>query len=404
MASLAKIPACTWRDSPRLLRFAIACFPVNPGFADYLLGLTEALREHGDVAVLTSTTLDPVHQAALGPATYCFRRSRHLPIDIWSYVAHVLATRPDVLLVQAWLKWPLLECPLIWLFRLAGIRCVATVHDVLPHEPKPWDRLFLRWYYRAFDGLVAHSRQARDQLGAMGVRRPIALIQHALLDRFNREPLARMAARDRVAGLQGDEASFVALFFGHLTRRKGALAFAEAARHLEGQGVKLLMAGEPDLLPRELAQLRAACASGGVLLREGHVPFGEVQALFASADCVVIPYLEGTTSGVLKVAIAFEKPVVATPIGDVTETVDDRSAVLIPVTNLPAGIAAGILEARARAPELATEIAKRKENLSWEHIGAAYAMFLRSMLGTGLPQPTYGAGPAGAADNGIGPL
>ncbi len=392
------------RLANRPFRTAIACFAVNPGFADYLLGLAHALRARADVDVLTSNTLDPVHQAAIGPATYCFRRSRHLVVDIWAYVWHVVATRPDVLLVQAWLKWPLLECPLIWLFRLAGIRCVATVHDVLPHEPKPWDRMLLRHYYRAFDGLVAHSHAARAQLAAMGVSRPIAVIPHALLDRFNREPLGRTAARQRVAGLQGDDASFVALFFGHITRRKGALAFANAARYLEGQGIKLLMAGEPDLSAPELVQLRADCAAGGVLLREGHVPFAEVQALFASADCVAIPYLEGTTSGVLKVAIAFEKPVVATPIGDVTETVDERSAVLIPVTDLAEGIAAGILEARTRAPELAAEIAKCKASLSWEHIGNAYADFLEAVICSAVPRPGFAVTPLSAADSGVGRL
>ena len=385
-------------------RIAIACFPVNPGFADYLLGLTDALRQHAEVEVLTSVTLDPEHQAVLGRAAYCFRRTRHLPLDIWVYAWHVLATRPDILLVQAWLKWPLLECLLIWVFRLRGIRCVATVHDVLPHEPKPWDRRILRLYYQAFNGLVAHSRLARDQLGAMRVHTQIAVIPHALLDRFNREPLTRRAARMRVDGLHGDEASFVALFFGHITRRKGALAFAEAAAHLEGQGVKLLMAGEPDLTPRDLVQLRATCAASGVVLQEGHVPFAQVQALFASADCVVIPYLEGTTSGVLKVAIAFEKPVVATPIGDVMETVDQRSAVLIPVEDLASGIATGILEARARAPELALEIAKCKASLSWAHIGAAYADFLRTVLGQTLPQPAFATASAHAANSAAGPL
>ena len=386
-------------------RISVVCFPVNPGFADYLVGLAEALRHHVDVDVLTSSTLDPAHRTAIGPATYCFRRSRNLPVDIWIYVRHVLSTRPDALLVQAWLKWPLLEWPLIWLFRLAGIRCIATVHDVLPHEPKPWDRLILRWYYGTFNGLVAHSRQAREQLEAMGVQCPVAIIPHTLLDRFNREPLSRADARLRVTGLQGDEDSFVALFFGHITRRKGALAFAQAARHLKGQGVKLLMAGEPDLSARELAQLRADCAEGDVLLREGHIPFGEVQALFAGADCVVIPYLEGTTSGVLKVAIAFEKPVIATPIGDVMETVDERSAVLISVLNLPAGIAAGIIEARMRAADLATEIARCKDSLSSRRIGMAYADFLlQGVPGHALSQSGFGTPPASAADRGAGSL
>ena len=384
-------------------RVAVACFAVNPGFADYLGGLAQALRSHADVDVLTSSGLAAEHRATVEPATYCFRRSRHLPIDIWAYVWHVLATRPDVLLVQAWLKWPLLEWPLIWLFRQAGIRCVATVHDVLPHEPGRWDRAILRRYYRAFDGLVAHSRAAREQLGAMGGAGPITVTPHALRDGSNREQLTRAAARRRVPGLEGDDASFVALFFGHLTRRKGALAFAEAAAAFApGEGIKLVMAGAPDLPPRDLARLRSLCSEGGVLLREGHVLTGDVQALFASADCVVIPYLEGTTSGVLKIAIDFEKPVVATRIGDVTETVDERSAVLIPVQDLAPAIAAGVRQARERAPALAVEIAKCKASLSWQHIGASYAGFLQSVLGSTAAKPGTTVIAGATAPEGIG--
>ena len=366
---------------PRRLRVALACFPVNPGFIDYIVGLAQVLRQHAELDVLTSTTASASHQQALGPATYCFRRSRHLPIDIWRYVWHVLATRPDVLLMQAWVKWPLLELPLIWLFRLVGVRCIATVHDVLPHEPGRWDPWILRRYYGAFNGLVAHSRLAREQLARMGVRCPIGVIPCALLDQFNQQPLSRSAARLRVPGLEGDETSFVALFFGHLTRRKGALAFAEAARHLPaGERVKLVMAGKPDLSAAELQHLRASCLESGVALFEGHVPFGQVQPLFAAADCVVIPYVEGTTSAVMKVALAFEKPIVATPIGDVPETLDADSAVLIPVTDLAAGIAGGVLEARRRAAALTVEVRKRKAGLSWQQIGASYAAFLQTVV------------------------
>ncbi len=366
---------------PKRLRVALACFPVNPGFIDYIVGLAQVLRQHAEVDVLTSTTASAPHQQALGPATYCFRRSRHLPVDIWRYAWHVLATRPDVLLMQAWVKWPLLELPLIWLFRLAGIRCVCTVHDVLPHEPRRWDPWILRRYYGAFNGLVAHSRLAREQLARLGVRCPVAVIPCALLDQFNQQPLSRADARSRVPGLEGDETSFVALFFGHVTRRKGALAFAEAARYLPaGARIKLVMAGKPDLSGAEMQQLRASCAGGSVMLFEGHVPFEQVQPLFAAADCVVIPYLEGTTSAVMKVALAFEKPIVATPIGDVPETLDSASAVLIPVTDLALGIAAGIVEARRRAWDLAAEMRKCKAGLSWQQIGASYAGCLHAAL------------------------
>jgi glycosyltransferase involved in cell wall biosynthesis len=373
------------------LRIAVVCFAVNPGFVDYLVGLVAALRQHAEISVLTSDTVDQPHRNMLGDADFCFRRSRHLPVDIWIYIWRVLSAKPDIVLVQAWLKVPLLEIPAIALFRLFGISCVVTVHDVLPHNLRPWHRPILRLYYRAFDALVAHSHAAREQLGALGIRQPIAVIPHALLDRFNLDHLTKEAARARLGGVEDD--AFVALFFGHVTKRKGALAFAEAAKHLPPHAnVKLIIAGQPDLAAPDLHRLRSDCSEFGVTFREGHVAFEDVQTLFAGADCVAIPYLEGTTSGVLKVAIAFEKPVVATAVGDVAETVDSRSAVLIQADDLPAAIAAGILQAKLRCRELEDGVRAIKAALSWDEIGRRYYAYLvdiaKSRHGVGRCGPT----------------
>ncbi len=353
------------------LRIAVVCFPVNPGFVDYLVGLVAGLRPHADVAVLTSDTMEATDKAQLGEAEFCFRRSRHLAIDIWKFVYRVFVIRPDVLLMQAWLKVPLLETPMIWLFRMFGVRCVVTVHDVLPHEPRRWHKPILRLYYGAFDALVAHSALAREQLLALGVKRPVAVIPCGLLDRFDVDHLSQAQARVRLPGVADD--SFVALFFGHVSRRKGALAFAQAAAHLPPEAnVRLILAGKPDFPASDLEALRAECSQRNVMFYEGHVPFEDVQTFFIGSDCVVIPYLEGTTSAVLKIAIAFEKPIVATRIGDVPETVDDRSAVLIGLDDLPAAIAAGIIEAQRRSTALEVGVRALKSSLSWDVIGKQY--------------------------------
>jgi len=208
----------------------------------------------------------------------------------------------------------------------------------------------------------------------------MAVIPHPLTDNFATEPLSRSAARARLNTF--DDEDFVVLFFGHLTRRKGISAFVQAAQHFApSTRVRFLAAGQPDLSQSELEELRADCERWGVTLHEGLVPHDKVQVYFAAADCVAMPYLEGTTSAILKIAITFNKPVVATAIGDVPETIGPDSGVLISGENLPLSLATGILQARDRLPELQVGTSQLAKSLSVETTGLSYHDFITKLTG-----------------------
>jgi glycosyltransferase involved in cell wall biosynthesis len=59
------------------------------------------------------------------------------------------------------------------------------------------------------------------------------------------------------------------------------------------------------------------------------IPDELVAQLFQQASVVVCPYIEASQSGVLAIASAFGKPVVATTVGGIPEMVDDRKTGLL---------------------------------------------------------------------------
>lgn len=358
------------------MKVDVVNFAASSGLGHYAVSLARALAAHADVRLLTSTTIEP-EVAALFPAIETpFRRTRTLPLDIGRYVRAVLARRPDVVVVQAFIKAPFLEIALVRAFRAAGIRCVATVHDVLPHEPKPWSRFALTRYWRAFDALVAHSEAARRELVAMGVRCPITVAPHGVYDIFDTQGLSREAARARLPELRADD--FAVLFFGHVEPRKGIFPFVAAAALLKGRGLRFVVAGKPSLSPADLTRLEREGREAGVVLHLARIPFEAVQTYFAACDLVAMPYLEGTTSGVLKLALAFGKPVVATPIGDVPETVGTDTGVLVRVEALPHSLADGILSARARIAALTAGVGARQAADGWDRVAERYLEALRT--------------------------
>ena len=65
------------------------------------------------------------------------------------------------------------------------------------------------------------------------------------------------------------------------------------------------------------------------------MPNEEVPLYFFAADLVVLPYNEVTQSGILQIAYAFGKPVVATDLGGFREAVEDgKNGYLVPLKDI----------------------------------------------------------------------
>ncbi|MCS6940794.1 MAG: glycosyltransferase, partial [Roseiflexus sp.] len=88
---------------------------------------------------------------------------------------------------------------------------------------------------------------------------------------------------------------------------------------------------------------------------------------FSACDAVVLPYLEATQSGVAQLAIGFEKPMIATSVGGMPETIRDGETGLI----VPPGDSAALADAIVRffreglAEPFAQNIRVAREHDSW---------------------------------------
>lgn len=304
------------------MKIEVVSFTGDSGLADYAVSLARALAHSAQTCMVSATSL-PARFERMGFAVErVFRRSRHYPTDIFRFFFGVLRRRPDWIVLQGPLKFPLLDALFVRALRRLGIGCAITVHDVLPHYPRPWSRAEYGFYYRSFARVITHSRAAEARLRELGIRCEILVVPHGIYDLFDLTGLDRLTARAAL-GLGSDD--FVLLFFGHLEPRKGLMVFLDAAQAMVGDaGVKFLVAGSSTLATHgvEYAQrLEAAKPLPNMIVHDRRIPFEEVERYFAACDMVALPYLEGTTSGVLKLALAFGKPVAASRVGDFPEQI-----------------------------------------------------------------------------------
>ncbi|MEJ2887373.1 glycosyltransferase family 4 protein [Actinomycetospora aeridis] len=120
----------------------------------------------------------------------------------------------------------------------------------------------------------------------------------------------------------------VVLFFGGWTAYKGIDLLLDAVPRTRAAvpDVRVVLAGAVLHTPPALLE---RAADLGVDARPGYVPVDEVPALLASARVVVVPYRRATQSGVVHLAYTFERPVVATAVGELPAVVADGGTGLL---------------------------------------------------------------------------
>lgn len=124
----------------------------------------------------------------------------------------------------------------------------------------------------------------------------------------------------------------VVLFFGLWTAYKGIDVLLDSWPSVRRAvpEARLVLAGAVGGM--DLDDVLARCErAGGVTPRPGYVPTEEVSVLFGQARVVVTPYVRASQSGVAHLAYTFERPVVATAVGDIPKVVRDGvTGLLVP--------------------------------------------------------------------------
>lgn len=211
---------------------------------------------------------------------------------------------------------------------------VLTVHDPKPHSGVDTRRLrFSRFrlyglILRSFsDVAITHGCRLADELVEVSPRFKgrVCSVPHG--------PLGTLNITDHASPLPKE---FRLLFFGRIHEYKGLRYFVDSVIALRDRGypVKGVVGGRGDDL--DLHRQRMVEANCFEIL-DRYISPEEIPPLFIDSYAVILPYIDGTQSGVAAMALGFARPVVASSVGSIPEFVrNGKNGLLVPPADVVA--------------------------------------------------------------------
>lgn len=343
---------------------------------EYMIELANALAELEETHLMLPTNhrFTPRHRELISskvrfiPYRIISHQSRRqgLPLAIL-ILFHIWRIRPDILHIQSNGGYPFL-----WVFKFLPrkTKVVNTIHDPVLHigdKPslKAHNQRLVDMAIQYTDHYIVHGEFLKKQLAEsykVSTDR-ISVIPHGhfeIYKKFTSKPLPK-------------EEPLSVLFFGRIWRYKGLQHYIDAANLVIDNlpEARFYIVGTGDDL--STYQFDENKKDHFIIVNE-RVSLEEATYYYAKSAFVVLPYLDATQSGIIPVAYAFSKPVIATRVGAIPEVIlEGKTGFLVEPNDVKA--LAERMELLLREKKMRIEMGKASykfalDILGWDRIGS----------------------------------
>lgn len=275
--------------------------------------------------------------------------------------------KADIVLIRYWMPFmaPSLGTLARIIRRNKHSKVVAIADNIIPHEKMPGSNFLSKYFVKSCDGFIVMSRAVLNDLDKFDKVQPRLFSPHPLYDNFGASISKSQAKRQ--LGLE--EKTHYILFFGFIREYKGLdlLIKAFADEHFRKLPVKLLIAGEFYIDGKPYLDLIESLAlKDDIILRTKFIENSDIVNYFCASDIVAQPYKDATQSGVTQIAYHFDKPMLTTNVGGLSEMVPHEKVgyVVSPDVN---EISAALLRFfnENKEAEFSANTANEKKRFSW---------------------------------------
>ncbi len=305
------------------------------GMSTYNERLAKAFQDHGDIVTIYTFSLQYPGFLFPGKTQYSTDpppSGLNIKVAVnsvnpfnWIKVGReIKKLRADIIIIRYWMPFvaPSLGTLARIIRRNNHSKVVAITDNIIPHEKMPGGKLLSKYFIKSCDGFIAMSRAVLNDLDIFDKVRPRMFSPHPLYDNFG-APVSKSQAKNQL-GL--DEEIHYILFFGFIREYKGLdlLIKAFANQRFRNFKVKLLIAGEFYIDGKPYLELIDKLGlKEEIILRTEFITNDQIVNYFCASDIVAQPYKDATQSGVTQIAYHFEKPMLTTNVGGLSEMVPD---------------------------------------------------------------------------------
>ncbi|HWY99359.1 MAG TPA: glycosyltransferase [Bacteroidia bacterium] len=357
-------------------------YPYRGGIAQYNAALFHELAKNHEIKAFTFTRQYPellfpgkTQYAEGKDSVEDVKAVRVLdtvnPLTYGKTAKAILDFKPDMMITKYWMPFfaPSLGTVAKRL-KKKGVINISILDNVIPHEPKFYDKILTNYFVKNNHGFVAMSRSVADDLLTFSPDANYVLHPHPMFD-FGQK-VSKEEAKTKLGLSPAD--SYM-LFFGFIRRYKGLdlLLEAMADARIKGKNLKLVVAGEyyEDGAYYE-NKIKEYGLQDNVAMHTNYIPTDMVRYYFSAADMVVQPYRSATQSGVTQIAYHFDKPMLVTDVGGLSEIVPDAKVGYVVQPNaLAIADAINDFYENKREATFSTNTQNEKKRFQWDSFAAA---------------------------------
>lgn len=243
----------------------------------------------------------------------------------WLKVRHeIKKAKADLVIANFWLPFmaPCLGTIVRGTRKNEKPKVISIIHNIIPHEHHFGDRFLAKYFVKSVDGFVVMSESVLEDAKTFDTVKPKVFCRHPLYDNFG----VKVNREEALKELGLDTQMRYMLFFGLIRDYKGLdlMLKAYARSEFRKMDVRLIVAGEFYSGSEKYFEMEKELGLEGLIIWKCEfVPDSRVKYYFGAADIIVQPYKSATQSGVTQIAYHFEKPMLVTNVGGLSEIVPD---------------------------------------------------------------------------------
>lgn len=251
--------------------------------------------------------------------------------------------KPDLIIFRYWIPFfaPCFAVISYFAKKLSGVKVLFICDNVIPHEKRFGDRFLTKRAFNQADYFLVQSKSVEDDLLKFSNGKPYKVSFHPMYnifgDKLPKDEAKQFINKEYGVDLGNDK---VLLFFGYIRKYKGLNYLLEAMPGiLKRNRTKLLVVGEfyDDEEPYR-QKIKELGLENDVAVLSDFAPNERVRYFFSASDVVLLPYTSATQSGITHVAYYYDKPVIATDVGGLSESVIDGETGFVIKPEDPAAI------------------------------------------------------------------